>query len=95
MRLKQMLKIETPGCLARTRVFQANLRCARGAAQEDEWMLVLSRKVGERIRIAGDIVVVVTAIQGDRIKIGIEAPKSVRVLRGELREIRPAIQHPS
>ena len=58
-------------------------------------MLVLSRKVGERIRIAGDIVVVVTAIQGDRIKIGIEAPKSVRVLRGELREIRPAIQHPS
>jgi carbon storage regulator len=58
-------------------------------------MLVLSRKVGERIRIAADIVVVVTAIQGDRIKIGIEAPKSVRVLRGELREIRPAIQHPS
>jgi carbon storage regulator len=58
-------------------------------------MLVLSRKVGERIRIAADIVVVITAIQGDRIKIGIEAPKSVRVLRGELREIRPAIQHPS
>jgi carbon storage regulator len=58
-------------------------------------MLVLSRKVGERIRIAADIVVVVTAIQGDRIKIGIEAPKTVRVLRGELREIRPAIQHPS
>ena len=55
-------------------------------------MLVLSRKVGERIRIAADIVVVVTAIQGDRIKIGIEAPKSVRVLRGERREIRPAIQ---
>jgi carbon storage regulator len=47
-------------------------------------MLVLSRKVEERIRIAEDIVVVVTAIQGDRIKIGIEAPKSVRVLRGEL-----------
>ena len=58
-------------------------------------MLVLSRKVGERIRIAADIVVVVKAIQGDRIKIGIEAPKSVRVMRGELREIRPAIQHPS
>jgi carbon storage regulator len=58
-------------------------------------MLVLSRKVGERIRIAGDIVVVVTAIQGDRVKIGIEAPKLVRVLRGELREIRPVIQPPS
>jgi carbon storage regulator len=58
-------------------------------------MLVLSRKVGERIRIAGDIEVVVMAIHGDRIKIGIEAPKSVRVLRGELPEIRPAIQPPS
>jgi carbon storage regulator len=49
-------------------------------------MLVLSRRVGERIRIAADIEVVVMAIQGDRIKFGIEAPKSVRVLRSELRE---------
>jgi len=79
-----MLKIESSTRLARTKVFEANLRCARGAAQEDDRMLVLSRKVGERIRISGDIVVVVAAIQGDRIKIGIEAPKSVRVLRGEL-----------
>lgn len=55
-------------------------------------MLVLFRKVGERIRITGDIVVVVTAIQGDRIKIGIEAPKSVRVLRGELRETPRSVQ---
>jgi carbon storage regulator len=55
-------------------------------------MLVLSRKVGERIRIAGDIVIVVTAIQGDRIKIGIEAPRSVRVLRGELRETPRSVQ---
>jgi carbon storage regulator len=55
-------------------------------------MLVLSRKVGERIRIARDIVVVVTAIQGDRIKIGIEAPRSVRVLRGELRETPRSVQ---
>jgi carbon storage regulator len=58
-------------------------------------MLVLSRKVGERIRIAADIVVVVTAIQGDRIKIGIEAPKSVRVLRGELRETPRPMHHAS
>lgn len=47
-------------------------------------MLVLSRKVGERIRIAGDIEVIVRAIQGDRIKIGIEAPRDVNVRRGEL-----------
>ena len=50
-------------------------------------MLVLSRKVGEQIRISGDIVVVVKEIQGDRIKIGIEAPKLVRILRGELQDI--------
>lgn len=47
-------------------------------------MLVLSRKIGERIRIAGDIEVIVRSIQGDRIKIGIEAPRDVNVRRGEL-----------
>lgn len=52
-------------------------------------MLVLSRKVGERIRIADDIEVVVTAIQGDRIKIGIEASKTIQVLRGELQVCAP------
>jgi carbon storage regulator len=47
-------------------------------------MLILTRKVGERIRIADEIELVVTAIQGDRIKIGIEAPKRIRVVRAEL-----------
>ena len=47
-------------------------------------MLILARKVGERIRIADNIEVIVLGIQGDRIKIGIEAPKTVRVRRGEL-----------
>lgn len=51
-------------------------------------MLLLSRKVGERIRIADDITLVVTAIQGDRVKIGIEAPMSVSILRGELESNR-------
>lgn len=52
-------------------------------------MLVLMRKVGERIRIAGDIEVVVTAIQGDRVKLGIEAPKNIPVLRTELAALVP------
>ncbi len=47
-------------------------------------MLILSRKHGERIRIADDILLVVKAIKGNRVSIGIEAPKSVCVLRGEL-----------
>jgi len=47
-------------------------------------MLVLTRKVGERIRIGNEIVVVIRAIQGKRIKLGIDADKSVHVVRGEL-----------
>ena len=47
-------------------------------------MLVLSRKVGEKILIAGDIEVVVTAIKGARIRLAIQAPRETRVLRGEL-----------
>jgi len=54
-------------------------------------MLVLSRKIGERIRIADDIEVVVMAIRGDRIKIGIEAPKSIQILRGELQVDAPLV----
>lgn len=47
-------------------------------------MLVLSRKHGERIHIGDDIVVVVTRVRGDRVTLGIEAPRDKRVLRGEL-----------
>jgi len=47
-------------------------------------MLLLSRKVGQQIRISEDIVVVVRAIEGRRVKIGIEAPKETQVLRAEI-----------
>ena len=57
-------------------------------------MLLLSRKVGQQIRISEDIVVVVRAIEGGRIKIGIEAPKHVQVLRAELAS-RPRSLEPS
>lgn len=50
----------------------------------DSSMLVLSRKVGEQIVIAGDIVILVKRIKGDRVSIGIEAPQTVRVARTEL-----------
>ena len=48
-------------------------------------MLVLSRKLGEEIVIDGQIKVTVLKVQGGRVRIGIDAPESVRVLRKELR----------
>lgn len=47
-------------------------------------MLVLSRRVGERIVIDGNITVTVVEIQGGKIRLGIEAPKEVPVWREEI-----------
>lgn len=49
-------------------------------------MLVLSRKAGESLVIADNIVVTVLSIQGSRIRIGVEAPKDVPVHRFEFTE---------
>ncbi len=55
-------------------------------------MLVLGRKVGEKLTINGNIVVQIVKIQGNRITIGIEAPADVKVLRSELNETKPRAQ---
>jgi carbon storage regulator len=47
-------------------------------------MLVLSRKQNERIRVGDSVVVTVVRVSGDKVRIGIEAPPEVRVLRDEL-----------
>ncbi len=47
-------------------------------------MLVLSRRESERIRLGEGIVVTVVRISGDRVRIGIEAPENVPVVRDEL-----------
>ena len=49
-------------------------------------MLVLSRKVGDKLVIDGNITVEVVKIQGNRISLGIVAPSDVKILRGELIE---------
>ena len=46
-------------------------------------MLVLTRKVGEEIRIDNDIVVRVTSVQGGRVKLGIDAPRHRKITRPE------------
>jgi carbon storage regulator len=47
-------------------------------------MLVLTRKAGERIVIDESIVVEVLEVQGNRVRIGIQAPQGVPILREEL-----------
>lgn len=47
-------------------------------------MLVLSRKLNEAIIIDGNIRVVVVGIQGNQVRLGIEAPSSVPIFRQEL-----------
>lgn len=47
-------------------------------------MLVLTRRAGESLLIGDDIELTVVEIQGDKIKIGIKAPKTVSIVRKEL-----------
>jgi carbon storage regulator len=47
-------------------------------------MLVLSRKQNERIRVGESVVVTVVRVNGDKVRIGIEAPSTMKVLRDEL-----------
>jgi len=47
-------------------------------------MLALTRKVGERIVIGDNIVVTVVSIKGDNIRMTIEAPKEIKIYRGEI-----------
>jgi carbon storage regulator len=56
-------------------------------------MLVLSRRESERIRLGDSIVVTVVKLAGDRVRLGIEAPAEMLVLRGELerRQAEPAL----
>ncbi len=49
-------------------------------------MLVLTRRLGESIRIGNDIVVTVVDVRGDQIRIGIDAPREVAVNRQEVYE---------
>jgi carbon storage regulator CsrA len=49
-------------------------------------MLILSRRVGERILIGPAIEVIVQRVSGDRVTLGLAAPREVKILRGELED---------
>ena len=54
-------------------------------------MLVLSRKSMERIQIGDNVVVTVLEIHGNKVRIGISAPREIRVLRSELQQVIPEL----
>ncbi len=58
-------------------------------------MLVLSRKESQRIRLGDSIVVTIVKISGDKVRVGIDAPTSVLVLRDELEAHEPARATPA
>ena len=60
-------------------------------------MLVLSRKPGEKLIINNNITITVLEVAGNRVKLGVEAPGNVRVLRGELawwQDVQAGEEHP-
>ena len=49
-------------------------------------MLVLSRRVGERLMIGDDIVITILEVRSDGVRLGIDAPRSIAVNRAEVIE---------
>ena len=49
-------------------------------------MLILTRKPGQGFLVGDDIKITITEMQGDKVRIGIDAPKHIKVLRSELSE---------
>lgn len=56
-------------------------------------MLILTRKQGSSIRIGKDVVIHVIHTSRSTVKIGIEAPSTVRIIRGELAEHPDRFDH--
>lgn len=54
-------------------------------------MLVLSRKEGEQLIIGDNITLVISRISGNRVTIGIEAPKDVKIVRSELTDTESSL----
>ena len=50
-------------------------------------MLILSRKVGDSIRIGDDVEVIVLRSSRGRVQLGLRAPQTVRVVRSELEDL--------
>ncbi len=47
-------------------------------------MLVLTRRIGERVRVGEDIEITVLDVRGDHVRLGIQAPRDTRIQRAEI-----------
>lgn len=55
-------------------------------------MLVLSRHEGEEVIIGDNIVISVQRIEGNRVRIGVQAPNDMKILRSELKPVKPTLE---
>jgi carbon storage regulator CsrA len=56
-------------------------------------MLVLSRRIGQKLVIGDQVTVTINRVSGNRVSLGIEAPPNVRVVRSELRQALLDVLH--
>jgi carbon storage regulator len=47
-------------------------------------MLVLTRRTGESVKIGDDITLTILGVNGNQIRVGVDAPREIQILRGEL-----------
>lgn len=58
-------------------------------------MLILTRRIGETIRIGDDIVVLVAGVTGNQVRLGIQAPRNIAVDREEIAERKRRGEEPA
>jgi carbon storage regulator len=56
-------------------------------------MLILSRRESERVHLGDDIILTIVRVNGDKVRIGVEAPSHIKILRTEL-ELDSKESHP-
>jgi carbon storage regulator len=72
------------GCKSQDNTLHANRHCLILRAHRRNLMLILTRKLAEALRIGDDISVTVLGIQGNQVRLGITAPRSIPVHREEI-----------